>query len=142
MKLARRSVEEPELNIINLVDVVLVLLVFFMLTSTFVRHADIQIDLPKSEAPATQQHAALAVAIDAKGNYYIGDRKLAADENRDALKRALAAVAGGNFKRPLTLRADARTTHQSVVTMMDIAGELGFTHLNIVTTHSQSSQAN
>ncbi|HET7674253.1 MAG TPA: biopolymer transporter ExbD [Gammaproteobacteria bacterium] len=137
MKLARRRTEEPDLNIINLVDVVLVLLVFFMLTSTFERRADIRIDLPKSEAPATNANAVLEVTVDAKGNYYFGAREVAAGESRDVLKRALAADAGGNFKRPLTIRADARTTHQSVVTVMDVAGQLGFTQLNIVTTHSQ-----
>ncbi|HET8552460.1 MAG TPA: biopolymer transporter ExbD [Gammaproteobacteria bacterium] len=139
MKLTRRPVEEPELNIINLVDVVLVLLVFFMLTSTFVKHGDVQIELPKAAAPAAQAaRSAIVVAIDAKGHYYINGRRLT-NGSADALKKTLAAAADGQFKRPLTIRADARTTHQSVVTAMDVAGELGFVHLNIVTTHTQSA---
>lgn len=139
MKLARRRLEEPELNIINLVDVVLVLLVFFMLTSTFVKNGDIQIQLPKSAAAAADApQQAITLTVDAKGRYYINGHQLANDKP-EALKRSLAAAADGHFKRPLTIRADGRTTHQSVVTAMDVAGQLGFVHLNIVTTHPNAA---
>lgn len=135
MNLKPRKSEEPDVNITSLIDVVLMLLVFFMLSSTFVKNTDIQIQLPKSSAPPIQaEHESMSVAIDAKGRYYING-KLLANANPEALKRTLASAAEGDFERPLTIRADARSTHQSVVTAMDVAGQLGFVHLNIVTTH-------
>lgn len=139
MNLRPRRSEEPDVNITSLIDVVLMLLVFFMLSTTFVKNTDIQIQLPKSSAPPVNvADKGIALTIDAKGRYYI-DGHLLANGGPDALKRTLASAAEGNFKRPLTIRADARTTHQSVVTAMDVAGQLGFVHLNIVTTHPGAS---
>lgn len=138
MNLRPRKSEDPDVNITSLIDVVLMLLVFFMLSTTFVKNADIEIELPRSGAPVTKQASqALVVTIDSHGRYYLGHQRLPGD-SPGALKRALAAAADGHFKRPLTIRADARSSHQSVVTLMDVAGELGFVHLNIVTTHAGS----
>lgn len=138
VNLRPRKSEEPDVNITSLIDVVLMLLVFFMLSTTFVKNTDIQIELPKAAAPAVKAtRAAIAVTIDAQGRYYV-DHQMFKQPAPEVLKRALAAAAGGEFKRPLTIRADARTTHQSVVTLMDVAGQLGFVHINIVTTHSHS----
>ncbi|HET6655153.1 MAG TPA: biopolymer transporter ExbD [Gammaproteobacteria bacterium] len=141
MNLRPRRSEEPDVNITSLIDVVLMLLVFFMLSTTFVKNTDIQIQLPESSAPAVNTaDKNIVVAIDAKGRYYI-DGRLLANGGPEALKRTLASAAEGDFKQPLTIRADANTTHQSVVTAMDVAGQLGFVHLNIVTTHPDSPAA-
>jgi biopolymer transport protein ExbD len=135
VNLRPRKSEEPDVNITSLIDVVLMLLVFFMLSSTFIKNDDIQIQLPKSTAPSIKvPNKTVVVRIDAKGHYYIDGKRLESAKP-EAFKKTLAAAAGGHFNRPLTIRADARTTHQSVVTAMDVAGQLGFVQLNIVTTH-------
>lgn len=135
MNLRPRKTEDPDVNITSLIDVVLMLLVFFMLSSTFVKNTDIEIKLPTSTAPPIKaENNRVTVTISAKGRYFI-DGTLVANANPESLKRTLASAAKGNYQRPLTIRADARSSHQSVVTAMDVAGALGFTSLNIVTTH-------
>ena len=135
MNLKPRRSEEPDVNITSLIDVVLMLLVFFMLSTTFVKNADIRVELPRAAAQPTQPADGIQVTIDQKGRYYVGRQQLASSDAA-TLKNVLAGAAGGSSKQPLTIRADARATHQSVVTVMDVAGQLGFVHINIVTTHS------
>lgn len=135
MNLKPRRDEEPTVEITSLIDVVLMLVVFFMLSSTFVKNNDIQIKLPETtSSPVQVQSQGASLTIDADGNFYINGKQLA-NTSPEAIKRTLAAAVDGHFNQPLTIRADARTTHQSVVTAMDVAGQLGFARLNIVTVH-------
>ncbi|MGD8379874.1 MAG: biopolymer transporter ExbD [Gammaproteobacteria bacterium] len=139
MNLNPRRPEDPEINITSLIDVVLLLLVFFMVSTSFVHEADIKLELPQSSAkPAPGAEKGLVVTVDAQGNYYVNDKALV-NSRPETLKRALEKEAGDQRGVPLTIRADARTTHQSVVTVMDVAGKLGFVHISIVTTKREKN---
>jgi biopolymer transport protein ExbD len=134
-----RRQDDFEINVISLIDVLLTLLMFFVLTTTFVQHSRLQVTLPQASAEDRDMQApALTVMIDRDGRYYVGSDEVMG-EGVDPLKQAIARVAGEDHDRPVTLRADAMTPHQNVVTAMDALGQLGFTHLSIATTPSQEA---
>jgi biopolymer transport protein ExbD len=133
MKFAPRAPEEPEINLISLVDVVFMLLIFFMVTTTFVRSSHLKLSLPQAQSmPTPQAPQAIEVAVDADGRYYIDGRRLR-DHSALTLEQGLRQVAGDAPPRPLVIRADARASHQAVVTVMDVAARNGFAHLSIAT---------
>ncbi|MCX7512385.1 ExbD/TolR family protein [Frateuria hangzhouensis] len=134
-----RRQDDFEINVISLIDVLLTLLMFFVLTTTFVQHSRLQVTLPQASAADRDLHApALTMMIDRDGRYYVGSDEVMG-EGIDPLKQAIARVAGDDHDRPVTIRADAMTPHQSVVTAMDALGQLGFSHLSIATTPSQGA---
>jgi biopolymer transport protein ExbD len=131
--------EDPEINLISLIDILLVLLVFFMVSSTFQQEGRVNVRLPQAnQVPVSQsdrQH--LTITVTAEGSYRVNERSLI-NSSPDTLRAALLKEAGSN-RGPITIRADARTTHQAVVTAMDVAGRLGFSQLNIATIQPESS---
>jgi biopolymer transport protein ExbD len=130
--------EEPEVNLTSLIDVVLLLLIFFMITTSFVRRTEIRLRLPEAEsAVAVIQEEGLDVTITADGNYLINGREVI-NRRADTLRRAMERVAGGDRSLQVVIRADARASHQSVVTAMDVAGRLGFVKINIATVEQGS----
>jgi biopolymer transport protein ExbD len=134
MKLRSRQWEEPELNIINFVDVMLMLLVFFMMTTHFIQNTSLAVELPTaSVAPLPGRLSGIEVTVDAQDHYYV-NQKAVPGTSPDALRDAILAVAGERRDLPIILRADARSTHQAVVTVMDVVGALGFAQLQILTT--------
>ncbi|MGH8293153.1 MAG: ExbD/TolR family protein [Gammaproteobacteria bacterium] len=136
MKLRARKWEEPELNIINFVDVMLMLLVFFMMTTHFIQNTSLAVELPTaSVSPSPNRLTGVEVTIDSSGHYYV-NQKAVAGTSPDAIRAAILAATGERRDLPVILRADARSSHQSVVTVMDVAGALGFTQLQILTTNS------
>jgi len=125
--------EEIDLNLTPLIDVVFLLLIFFMVSTTFEKTAKLKVDLPEASAQAVQQSEnKIVIGIDAKGRYYINDRQLVNTQTK-TLKMALIKVSGDNKQMPIVLRADAKTPHQSVVRAMDAASQLGLTRLSIST---------
>jgi len=138
MNLTRRSDEEPELNLISLVDVVLLLLIFFMVSTTFVDEARIELELPQASAkPAVEQRKdPIEVAVTASGEYRVNGQPLI-NTSPATLSAAVSKAAGESREIPITLRADARATHQSVVTAMDVLGRLGFRSISIATVNEQ-----
>ena len=140
MKLRVKRQDEVELNLISLVDVVLLLVIFFMLSTTFVQDARLRVELPRAES-ATAERAAqpIVITISAQGSYRVNGRALVNNE-RATLSVALRQVAGGARREPVTIRADARATHQSVVTAMDVAARQGFTQVNIATVSQQAEE--
>ena len=125
--------ESVEVNLTPLIDVVFLLLIFFMVSTTFDRHAKLKVSLPESSAKATQQQVEpLVLSIDASGNYFINDRQVV-NKTLDTLKQALQKTVGDDKDIALVLRADANTPHQSVVRAMDAASQLGLTKLSIAT---------
>ena len=134
MNLRRPRRDEPEINLIPLIDILFFLLLFFMLSSTFDRAAELKIDLPKSSAAPTEnaQQENINVVIDAAGNYSVNGRQLA-NNQLDTLIKALRVVIGNRDHPPLTISADGKTPHQSVVTAMDAARQVGLVHLSIAT---------
>jgi biopolymer transport protein ExbD len=134
MKLQSRSKDEPELNLTSLIDVVLLLLIFFMVSTSFVREAEISLRLPQAdtEAPAEPVGQRLEITVTAAGSYLVNGRPLVNNERR-TLRAAIERVIGEERDMPVSIKADALATHQSVVTAMDVAGQLGFVHINIAT---------
>ena len=133
MNLRPASREEPEVNLTSLIDVVLLLLIFFMVSTSFVRRTEIRLQLPEAEsASAVIEEEGLDITITADGNYLVNGREVI-NRRPDTLRRAIERVAGDDRDLQVVIRADARAAHQSVVTAMDVAGRLGFVKLNIAT---------
>jgi biopolymer transport protein ExbD len=136
----RRS-DDFEINVIPLIDVLLTLLMFFVLTTTFVTHSRLQVNLPQASAQdRDMQSPALTVMVDRQGHFYVGSDEVAGT-SVDELKQAIARVAGDERDRQVTIRADAMASHQSVVTAMDALGQLGFSHLAMATTPDHAARA-
>lgn len=135
-----RKDDEPEINLIPLIDVVLCLVIFFVVTTTFDTRSVLKLELPRADGqPSPAQTKALSVLVNAEGRYYIDDRE-ALRTDVDSLKRTIAEVAGDNRDRGVLLRADARTPHQAVVTALDALGQLGFRHIAIATAPTPTGQ--
>lgn len=129
----RRARDEPELNLVPLIDVILVLIIFFVITTTFDARSVMKLELPRANAEETQaQTQSLSVLVNADGRYFVDDRE-ALRTDVESLKRTIAEVAGDDRQQPVLLRADARTPHQAVVTAMDALGQLGFRQISIAT---------
>ncbi|MBS0457235.1 MAG: biopolymer transporter ExbD [Proteobacteria bacterium] len=129
----RQTIDEPEINLISLVDVVFCLIIFLVVTTSFNRHSGLKLQLPQADAAATAQKVAtVSVTIDAEGHYYVG-KEAVAQRDVASLRAAIQRVAGNRRDLPVVLTADARTQHQAVVTAMEALGELGFQRLSIAT---------
>ena len=142
MKLQNRSREEPEINVISLVDVLLVLVLFLMVSTTFMHETKISLQLPQAavEVPAAVPNDKLEIMITQAGSYLVNGRELINSERR-TLRTAIELLVGERSDLPVFIRADASATHQSVVTAMDVAGQLGFVRLNIATVTPPEAQA-
>ena len=138
MNLRRQLTDEPEVNLTSLIDVVLLLLVFFMVSTSFVRQAQLKIKLPESssEVEAAEMIPLLEIIITADGDYWVNDKQLINNDPM-TLRTALAEIAGKDRALPVTIRADANSTHQVVVTAMDVVARLGFNQVNIATSNEQ-----
>ncbi len=134
MNLNPRRHEEPEINVVSLIDVVLLLVVFFMLSSKFSEEGRLQVRLPHASAVpgARSQPEPLVVTVTQAGDYLVNGRELI-NSRPDTLRAALIGQAGADRNMIVTIRADARATQQSVVTAMDVLGQLGFVKLDIAT---------
>ena len=134
MNLKPRRHEEPEINVVSLIDVVLLLVVFFILSSKFTDEGRLRVHLPQASAVPTQKvnGEPLVVSVTQQGSYLVNQRELI-NSSPETLRAALLKEAGGNRGVRVTLRADARATHQSVITAMDVLGRLGFAEVNIAT---------
>lgn len=132
-----RREDDFEINVIPLIDVMLTLLMFFVMTTTFVQHSSMKVTLP--EASTTEQsrdEQNLTVLIDADGRFYIDNNEVL-NPAVDTLKEAITRIAGDDRTRAVVLRADAKTQHQAVITAMDALGQLGFERLSLATTPSK-----
>lgn len=133
-----RADDIPEINLIPLIDVVLCLLIFFVVTTTFDARSVLKLELPRADGQPAAASKALSVLVNAQGRYFVGDREVLRTDI-EAVKDALRDVAGDDRERPVLLRADARTPHQAVVTALDALGQLGFRKVSIAT--APASQA-
>ena len=137
MKLQHHAKEEPAVDLTSLIDVVFLLLIFFMVSTTFEKQALLKIDLP--EASVVEDRAelpdSLELVIDGEGRMYLNDQRLIDNEAR-TIRAAIEQEAGENRTVPLILRADRLTPHYHVVTAMDVAAQLGFRNLSIATDRS------
>jgi biopolymer transport protein ExbD len=134
VNLRPRRLEDPEINLISLIDVVLMLVIFFMLSSTFVDEGRMRVQLPTADqmSDAASSAERIVVTVTQQGGYRVNDRDLV-NSSRETLRAAVAAVAGQERGARIVLRADARATHQSVVSAIDVLGRMGFAELDIAT---------
>ena len=141
MKLSMRPKAEPEVNMTSLIDVVLLLLVFFMVSTSFVKQSQISIRLPEADSSAIVEEAAdqLDIMITEQGTFLINGRELI-NNRPETIRNALQKLSAGNTRMPLTISADGNTPHQYVVTAMDVAGKLGFVKINIATMNDSAEQ--
>ncbi len=137
MKFPRRARRDNSINLTPLIDVVFLLLIFFMVTTTFTRETRMLISLPEAEAKAVaHEQATVELTISKDGSYAVDGQSLI---NRDikTIMAALKDASAGDSQIPLVITADALATHQAVITAMDAAGRLGFETLNIATQQPQ-----
>jgi len=128
----RRS-REPEVNLTSLIDVVFLLLIFFMVSTTFTRESDITIDLPQSSSKeVAEDKKPLELMIDQRGLYFINDKRVTSSST-DMLKRALKKSTAGMKDPRLVIRADGNAPHQSVITAMDAARQIGIVKITFAT---------
>lgn len=133
MKLRSQRVSDPDVNLTPLIDVVFLLLIFFMVSTTFDKESELSIELPNAEGELLQkQTLQVEVSIDAKGNYAINNERII-NTQLDTLKAAIVKIAGDKRDIPMIISADGQATHQSVVKAMDAARQLGFTRLTFAT---------
>jgi len=134
VRLGSHQEQDVEINLTSLIDVVFLLLIFFMVSTTFERQAVLKIDLPEAsevEQPREEPRK-VELAIDREGRMFLNDRQLV-DSRPATVRAALAELTGDQRDVPVIIRADAATPHHFVVTAMDVAGQLGFTRLSIAT---------
>ena len=134
MKLNLRPRTQPEVNLTSLIDVVLLLLVFFMVSTSFVKQSQITISLPEAESPSIVEESPnqIDIMITETGKFLVNGRELI-NNRAETIRNALQKTSNGDNTLPLTISADANAKHQFVVTAMDVAGRLGFTQINIAT---------
>lgn len=133
MKFRRQRREEVGVNLTPLIDVVFLLLIFFMVSTTFTRETQLSVDLPEASgrlAEAVEKQ--IEILIDEQGAYRVNGQSLVDDRMR-TLQAAIYKISAGDTSLPMIITADAQATHQSVVRAMDAAGQMGFVHLSITT---------
>lgn len=142
MNFRRQRQEEANVNLTPLIDVVFLLLIFFMVSTTFTRETQLKLDLPEAasgEQVDSREQQQIELTISANGDIAINDKALIAP-SFNTLKVALERESAGNLALPLIITADAQTPHQSVIMAMDAAGQLGFTRLRLTTTQLEAGE--
>ena len=140
MNLKPRRHEEPEINVVSLIDVVLLLVVFFILSSRFSDEGRLRVHLPHASAVPAEKVSGepLVVSVTQQGAYLVNGHELI-NASPETLRAALLKEAGTSRSIKVTMRADARATHQSVITAMDVLGRLGFAEVNIATVKEETA---
>ncbi|MEY4718333.1 MAG: hypothetical protein RL563_951 [Pseudomonadota bacterium] len=133
MQFRRKKRSSVEIGLIPMIDVLLVLLFFFMIATTFRHHTDIKINLPEADGSQIQaQNKAINLFIDAKGNYALagedGKMQSLPQQTLETLKTTLQSFGAEAQQLPLIISADAKTPHQAVVSALDTANQAGFHH--------------
>ena len=141
MKLNLRTRTEPEVNLTSLIDVVLLLLIFFMVSTSFVKQSQISISLPEADSAVIVEEVPeqIDIMITETGTFLVNGRELI-NSRVETIRNALQKVSGGDNTMPLTISADASARHQDVVTAMDVAGRLGFSRISIATIDDPASE--
>ncbi|MFT0213260.1 biopolymer transporter ExbD [Pseudomonas sp. F1_0610] len=141
MKFPRKPREQVDINLAPLIDVVFILLLFFVVTTTFTRETRLKVDLPEAVSGEAQQAAepqTLEVLIGVDGSYSVNNQPLAVNDLKHLMDK-LVEASGGNQDYPVTISADGKAPHQAVVTAMDAASKLGFSRLRISTVEAEEN---
>ena len=132
-----RAREEPEINLIPLIDVLLVILIFLMVTTSYAKFSELQINLPQAGGEtSTPQDKPVNIAVDASEHYAING-KATGFTGVEALAAALKSAADGQADPTIVINADAKATHQSVIDVMQAAQQNGLSHISFATQQTQ-----
>jgi len=141
VRLSSTRPEDPEINMTSLIDVVFLLLIFFMVSTTFTRETQLSVDLPEAQGqPKEVQEEEIEILIDEAGRYRVNGQGLV-DNRMRTLQAAIYKISAGDTTMPMIITADAQAAHQDVVRAMDAAGQMGFVHLSITTRQPTQGQA-
>ena len=132
MNFRRQRRERVELSMTPMIDVVFLLLIFFMVTTTFEREAELKIELPEAKGEKANESRPLEIVIDASGKYYIGAHELV-NTRLETLQKAMSDALKAGARRVVVISADKRAPHQSVIRVLDAARRLGIKHVSFAT---------
>lgn len=135
MKFRQNIPEKLDINITPMIDVVFLLLIFFMVTTTFNRETQLQIVLPEASGEEATVAEPLTVSIDDKGQFYVNQHQVI-NVDIETLKKAIRQAAGDNDDPQVVVSADGKTSHQSVITALDALSQIGFVHVTFATSSS------
>lgn len=140
MKFQRGLKEEVSVNLTPLIDVVFLLLIFFMVTTTFSRDTRLLLNLAEANGELAQPIPnQIEILVTQNGSYAINGRALV-NTQIETLMRGIDEISGGDSTVPIVITADANSTHQAVITAMDAVGQLGYTQLSIATRQPETEQ--
>ncbi len=140
MKLRKRKRESPDVIITPLIDVVFLLLIFFMVSTTFQRDSELTIELPEATTEIVERREApIEIAVDVQGRYYVNGIQLVNTQPK-TLKQAMVKASDGRKEPQLLISADANTPVQAVITVMDVARQLGLVNLTFATRLTQEDR--
>ena len=145
MKFQRKKREKVDITLISMIDVLFVLLLFFMVSTTFNRHTEVKIKLPEADGAEAEQYPKMVtLTIDADGTYFLtGDDGLPhelVNQQLETLKQELLKLAVHSKNQPFIINADGKTPHQSVITALEAAGDAGFSHITFAAQHPKTRQ--
>lgn len=141
MRFRRQRSEEVGINLTPLIDVVFLLLIFFMVSTTFTRETQLSIDLPEAEGTVKESsERQIEILVDEAGSYRVNGQGLV-DNRIRTLQAAIYKISAGDTTLPMVITADADAAHQYVVRAMDAAGQMGFVHLSITTRQPAGSDS-
>ncbi len=133
MNFKRRVKAEESVNLTPLIDVVFLLLIFFMVSTTFTKETHLEIDLPEAEGEQQPiEEKQIEVVVDAQGNFTVNGRVLV-NKQLDTLREAIERVSQGETNLPFIITGDSDANYQSIVSVMDVAGKMGFVNLSMTT---------
>ena len=136
----QKSPDEIDINVIPMIDIFLMLLIFFMLSTTFLRKSEMNITLPKASAEQTEPTLdTINIAVDARGNFFVNDQALV-NSRLYTIREAIRDAASGINKPIITIHADAEATHQSVVKVMDAARQLNLVNITFATQPTEEGE--
>ena len=137
MNLRQSSGEDPEVNLTPLIDVVFILLIFFMVSTTFQRESEIKIELPEASGdPVEERKELLEIVIDANGHYFIDEEQVVNTELA-TLKKAIQKFLGEQRDLPVVIRADRTTPYEAVIRAMDATAQLGLVNMSLATSQPE-----
>ena len=132
MNFRGRTRGKVDISLTPMIDVVFLLLIFFMVTTTFNRETELKIRLPEAQGTEKQKETQVEVTIDAEGRFYVNKHQVV-NQKLETLKKAITEAAGASRKIPFVISADGKTPHQAVISVLDVAGQLGFVHITFAT---------
>lgn len=128
MNFRSRNQEELDLNLTPLIDVVFLLLIFFMVTTTFNRETELKIELPEAKGATPEVEQVLEISVNAQGRYFVNQQEVI-NTNPETLMKALREAVGDQKDPPVLISADGQASHQSVMTILDVSQQLGLVHI-------------